>query len=235
MLEPVYSSGKSLTLEIADRIRDHIIQSGLKPGDKLPNETELCGLLGVGRGTIREAMKTLSSQNIITIERGRGTFVSKNPGQVDDPFGLYFLEDKKQVVFELLQLRSMIEPDLVRLAAENASPEEIMELENLEHELEDCYHKNLDHVQTDVAFHRAIARCSHNRVVEIIFPVLTRTIPALSLFTNGISFEETINDHRQIIQAIKARNADFAEKYVIRHIQRNIDFIKELGKSNIIL
>ena len=110
-------TGKLLTDRVADEIVRSIIGQKLKPGDKLPNEFELAKTLGVGRSTLREAIKTLVSRSVVEIRRGSGTFVSARSGVSEDPLGLEFLTDKVQVATDLLELRFLVEPRLASLAA----------------------------------------------------------------------------------------------------------------------
>lgn len=88
-------NGKPLAEQVADYILKLIVDSGLEAGAKLPNEFELAERTGVGRGTIREAVKILVSRNILEIRRGAGTYVSDRQGIVEDPLGLAFIKDKK--------------------------------------------------------------------------------------------------------------------------------------------
>ena len=124
-------SGKLLTDRVADEIVRTIIGQQLKAGDKLPNEFELASTLGVGRSTIREAIKTLVSRNIVEIRRGAGTFVSYRNGVSEDPLGLEFIKDRAQVAADLLELRFMLEPRLASLAAGNATDKEIQQMVSL--------------------------------------------------------------------------------------------------------
>ncbi len=91
-----------LSDEVANRIKELILKKKLRPGNKLPNEMQLAELFGVSRPTIREAVKSLVSQNIIMILRGKGTFVSETPGIASDPLGLDFLIDDNFHVSPLL-------------------------------------------------------------------------------------------------------------------------------------
>ena len=107
-------TGKLLTERVADEIVRNIIGKELKPGDKLPNEFELAAKLGVGRSTVREAIKTLVSRSVVEIRRGAGTFVSARSGVSEDPLGLQFLDDKVRVATDLLELRFVVEPQIGR-------------------------------------------------------------------------------------------------------------------------
>ena len=83
---------------IADKIIDLIESKELLPGERLPSEQELMKELNVGRGTIREAIKSLVSRNIVEIRRGVGTFVAEKTGVVEDPLGFSFINNKNGYV-----------------------------------------------------------------------------------------------------------------------------------------
>ena len=227
MLEQINDSELSLSQKTAEKLVEHIKTSGLKPGDKIPNETELCKTLAVSRSTVREAIKLLVSRNILTIQRGVGTFVSSNPGLTEDPLGLDFIEDKVKVILDLMQFRTIIEPALVKLAALNAGEDEIENLSQLETKIEDAYRANEDTTEYDTQFHITIAKCSHNHVVELIFPILMKTIPEVNKYTKKSLMEGTISDHRAIIQAIKDRNENLAEALMQQHLRRNTEYISK--------
>ena len=76
------------------QIIDLIESKELLPGERLPSEQELMKELSVGRGTIREAIKSLVSRNIVEIRRGVGTFVAEKTGVVEDPLGFSFINNR---------------------------------------------------------------------------------------------------------------------------------------------
>ena len=80
-----YDSSRPLAEQVAQRIKDYILEEKLKSGDKLPTETALAREMGVARSTVREAIKRLESQNILTVRHGAGSFVTDQPGLADDP------------------------------------------------------------------------------------------------------------------------------------------------------
>lgn len=112
-----YDSSRPLAEQVAQRIKDYILEEKLKSGDKLPTETALAREMGVARSTVREAIKRLESQNILTVRHGAGSFVTDQPGLADDPLGLDFIEDKERLAFDLLEVRNIIEPAIAALAA----------------------------------------------------------------------------------------------------------------------
>lgn len=231
-MEPIAFYGEALSEYTAKQIIDYIITEKLQPGDRLPNEIELGNALGVGRSTVREAAKILISRNIIRIERGRGTFVAQKPGVSDDPLGFQFVQNKSQLLLELLQLRAIIEPSLAELAAQNATEEEIDRLRLFESKLEEAYERKLDHIQFDISFHTEVAKCSHNSVVDLIFPVLIKTVPMTVEYTHYALVPETIGDHLAIIKAISDRDGKAARNTMEEHIRRNIRFIMKKERNS---
>lgn len=217
--------GVPLSRYAAEKIVDYITNQGLHGGDKLPNETQLCMITGVSRGTVREAVKILNTENVVTIQRGVGTFVSHNPGVSEDPLGFRFFEDKEKLVFDLIQLREILEPSLAAIAAEKATDEEIEYLSKTAKELEETHAQGKDTVPLDIAFHSQIAKMSHNRVVELIYPILAKSIPEITEYTQKALLEESKLDHQQIWQQIKNHNPSAAEESMRTHLMRNKEYI----------
>ena len=117
-------------------IRDRIVAGSFAAGQQLPNEFDLAEQLGVGRGTVREAVKILVSRNILEIRRGCGTFVCSHPGRVEDPLGFSFVRDKKKLALDLCEVRMMLEPEIAALAAARATDQEIESLRKAAEEVE---------------------------------------------------------------------------------------------------
>ena len=109
---------RSLAEQAADNIEQLIIENRWTPGEKLPNEMDMVEKLGVGRGTVREAIKILESRNVVEIRRGKGTFVCDNIGKVGDPLGFRFASDKKKLAEDLSDFRAMLEPQIAEIAAQ---------------------------------------------------------------------------------------------------------------------
>ena len=115
----------SLSQQVAKQLLSDF-QEGVRyrPGDKLPNENDLAGEYGVSRGTLREAIRILSSHGVLVVRRGMGTFVAEQLPEKAD-FGLMELLTQKTVLKELFELRLMVEPRCVALACRRATSEEL--------------------------------------------------------------------------------------------------------------
>lgn len=209
---------KLLTDKIADDIVRTIIGKELKAGDKLPNEFELASKLGVGRSTIREAIKILVSRRVVEIRRGSGTFVSERSGVSDDPLGLQFLSDTVRVASDLLELRFMIEPRLASLAAANCTPEQ---LDGLMKRCDACEAVLLDNKPFSdeyVGFHAAIARASGNLVVPNLAVILCESPQMLAGEPSRHAREALASTHRELLTAIAARDGITAHDAMLLHL-----------------
>lgn len=212
---------------IADKIIDLIESKELLPGEKLPSEQELMKELNVGRGTIREAIKSLVSRNIVEIIRGVGTFVAKNTGVVEDPLGFSFIDNKKKLVKDSMDVRLLLEPSIARWAARNATDSEILEIIELSKKIEIAIINDQNYSDLDVEFHTKIANSSRNLVVENLIPILNTNIRSLIDVTNAVLKEYTILSHKKIANAIKERDEEMAEQLMREHIEINQNYLDE--------
>lgn len=214
-------SRKLLTQQVADDIVRTIIGKELRPGDKLPNEFDLAAKLGVGRSTVREAIKTLVSRNVVEIRRGAGTFVSDRSGVSEDPLGLLFLDDTARVASDLLELRFMMEPRLASLAASNSTPEEIAEMVQLCDACERKMLEGVDFSEENTRFHAAIARASGNIVVPNLSVILCGSPSMTPGAPSELVRQELVRTHREILSAIAARDGMAAYDAMLLHLAQS--------------
>ena len=114
-MEMKYTEKQTLAEKTAQNLLEMIQEKGYGAGDKLPTEAELVETLGVGRNTVREALRILMSRNIVTIRQGSGTFISDKNGVADDPLGFFMMDDRRQLTEDLLQARLILEPALAAM------------------------------------------------------------------------------------------------------------------------
>lgn len=232
VLKTLNHSQKLLPQRAADQIAEMIADRQLKAGDKLPNEFEMASQLNVGRGTIREAVKILVSRNVVEIRRGSGTFVCDNPGVLEDPFGFAFVEDKQKLALDLCEFRMVVEPEMAAMAAERATGEEIMRMEEAAQEVEELCLQNKDHMEKDIIFHELIARSTNNQVMPNIIPVIQSAIGLFITVTDSSLKKETVETHRMVMDAIKAHDPEAAKEAMMRHLESNRDGIIKALKQN---
>lgn len=223
---------KPLGAQIADQLLNYIQTKPLEVGDKLPNEFELAEMFGVGRSTIREAVKGLVSKGILEVRRGSGTFVSNTCSTEEDPLGIGKRDDTYQLALELFDVRLMLEPEIAAKAAEYATDEDIRQLTELCDEVEQMYLDDMDHVPRDIAFHTCIASCSKNRVVETLIPIIHTSITTFVNITNRKLRDETIATHRAITDAITAHDSTGARCAMVMHLTYNRQEILKQWKES---
>mgnify|MGYP001028369821 FL=1 len=120
MSEFSHLKNKLLAEQVEDQIYHYILDEALEPGAKLPNEFALGEKFRVGRSTIREAVKLLSSKGIVEVRQGSGTYVVTTVKGLSDPLNLRSVQDKNALAFDLVNVRLLLEPGIAEMAAQNA-------------------------------------------------------------------------------------------------------------------
>ncbi|MDR1826884.1 MAG: FadR family transcriptional regulator [Methylobacteriaceae bacterium] len=215
------NSVNTLPKQIADEIVRYILDNRLQEGDRLPNEHTLATRLNVGRGTIREAMKTLASRNIIHIRQGSGMYVSGKTGLADDPLGLTFIENKRSLTKDLIDLRFVLEPPIAAWAARNATTQDVREIRALCEEVERMIIAGDDYKEKDIAFHAAIAMSSKNVVVPRLLPIIHAAVSMFIAETHRALDQDTIVAHREITYAIESHDPEAARDAMSIHLSYN--------------
>lgn len=205
----------------AQKLLGMIREKGYGPGDRLPTEMELSEALGVGRNTVREALRILMSRNIVTVRQGSGTFVSDKNGIPDDPLGFSMADDTRKLTRDLLQVRLILEPPIAALAAQNAEPEDVARLEAILLEVEALIRSRRDYAEMDSRFHAQIAACSHNAVMSNLVPVITDGVRVFASAVRETEYDQTLASHRAIFEAIRDRRALDAGQAMYYHLMYN--------------
>lgn len=208
----------SLSSQIADDLKERIIvKKEYKIGDKLPNENLLSEKLNVSRTTLREAIRILVTENILEIQRGKGTFVIND---TLDNHDFNKLNNTVSDLKDLLELRLIIEPMAVYYATKRATEKEIENILYYGKRVEEKILNNEDRNEDEQYFHNAIAKASHNSFIKDLIPIINNAITKgvhLSREFDKIN-ELTIRDHKIVMDFIKARNAEGAKVAMELHI-----------------
>ena len=217
-------TGKLLTKAVEKKIIKIIKENYMQPGDKLKNEYELAELLNVSRGTIREAIKSLVSRNILEVRQGAGTFVSNKNGVPEDPLGLTFISDikeDKKVALDLLDIRLMLEPEIAALAAVKGTTKQIKTMLEQCKIVEELIKKGEDYREADILFHKRIAQCSGNRVIENLIPIINSSVSLTINLTEDVFRQNTYKEHRAVAEAIASGDSLGAKCAMIVHLNTN--------------
>ncbi len=214
---------KKSTLEIIiQQIKNQIKKGILKPGEKLPSERKLANQLGVSRASVREAIQALAFSGYLEVIQGKGTYILEMATQYDEIVN-FFSEFSNYSLDYLMEARIMLEGEFARLAALNANQEEIDLVERIFNEIASSKDLN-SFVVKDLEFHLTIAKATHNPIMNGLMKIIgemlykeTRKIIEIS----GDTRKNTIETTRNLVQAIKQRNAEKAKELMSEHI-RNI-------------
>ncbi len=220
-----------LAEQVQEEIYRYIIDTPLALGTKLPNEFKLGEKFGVGRSTIREAVKILSSKGVLEVRHGSGTYVVSTKLDNPDPLGLKDLEDQKRLALDLTDLRLMLEPGLAELAAHNAMPEDIAKLRQLCGKVEWKIKNGERYLEDDIAFHTCVAECSKNRVVGQLISLIDTAVMLNINVTHKKLMQETLETHRAVLEAIEERDAVGSRNAMTMHLNYNRNLIKQLLKK----
>lgn len=223
---------KLLGSQVEEKLMKYILNSPVKIGEKIPNEFELAEKFGVGRSTIREAVKGLVSKGVLEVRRGSGTYVVSTISVEDDPLGLSKLEDKFKLAMELLEVRLMLEPEIAQLAAKYATKEDKRHLKTLCDEVEELLTQGEDYIRKDVEFHTCIARCGKNRVVEMLIPMIDTAVLTFASLTRRALSKETLETHRAVTDAILSGDEMGAKCAMMMHLTYNRQELIRLRDQN---
>lgn len=224
---------KSLVGVVADELLDRIVAGEFPPGTVVPGELELSAKHEVSRMTVREAMKTLEAQRILSVERGRGTFVNPLNRWASLEAVLRAAsegENDAAAAVQLIELRRMLETGACELAASRVSPEEIGQLQAHVSAMEDAHESNDlgAFVAADLAFHDVILHASGNVFVAVLFEPLHRVLETRRTQTSKITDiqKHAIGHHRNILDALDARDPDRARAAMDAHMQQTLDDLR---------
>jgi GntR family transcriptional regulator, transcriptional repressor for pyruvate dehydrogenase complex len=231
MIEPV--KRLNVTDSIVNQIKELVLQGKLNQGDKLPPERELMNQFEVGRPSLREALKVLEAQGLIT-KTQKGTIISGNHDKffMDSlMFQLYFSTTEWQDIFET---RKLLEKELTFLATNRATEEDFKEIEATITLMEKAIHDNNleDYVSANLNFHDSIARSSKNQVMYHLYQSINNLIQQAqeqAVTVPGI-LKDSLKYHQDILEAMTKRDAALASERMSGHIQSVHEFLQEKDK-----
>ncbi len=206
--------------EIVAKIKDMVEKGRFKSGDQLPVERELAEVFRVSRSSVREALRSLESQGFIESRQGDGTYIARQPVEsLVRPLASVILTEKDDQM-ELFEMRRMIEPDLAYLAAERATEEEIAMMEKVLTLQQEQIDRGDFETDVDRNFHYIMARAARNkallRITDNIIDLLAESREQY-LQVEGRP-QKSILRHREVLEAIRARDPERAEKCMLEHL-----------------
>jgi GntR family transcriptional repressor for pyruvate dehydrogenase complex len=216
---------KRLSDSVADTLLSMIaVDKRFRPGDKLPNENELSEELRISRTTLREAIRILAAGNVLEIRRGKGTFVREDFTDASMET-LSNLAVVKVGAEDLYEMRLIFEPEAAYYAAKRATEPELERILALGEKIEKLIQAGEDRTSVEQEFHKAIARATHNEFMNRLMPIIYKAIDKGVVLSEvkKVAVEDTISDHRMLIQFMKNRNAEGARYAMKIHMMHAIE------------
>lgn len=216
----------TLSADICRKLVAHLVRSDWAEGDRIPPERELCQMLGVGRASLREALKALEIMGMIETRLGDGTFVCSRSEFLARPLLWAITGSSPGETQQLIEARRCLEVEMAGWAAERATEEELKVIEGHLNQMRQAANSNA-FLEADLSFHLAIGAASHNTIflnaLHLIRNLLRQWI-GRALALEGVS-EVSLEHHTAILEAIQARDPAAARAAMRHHLNETAKFL----------
>ncbi|OWT65633.1 FadR/GntR family transcriptional regulator [Candidimonas nitroreducens] len=223
------ASKTSLADAAAQGIQREILDGRWAVGTRIPNEPTLAALLGVSRGTVREAVKMLASQGLLQARQGSGTYVRAcyDPGRTLQQMRRATLRDQ-------VETRCALETAAARLAAVRHTPDDLQRLEELVQARGQYYDGETEpgFAARDFAFHSEFVRASHNQaLIETYLFFATSVQEIIQATVEQCIPEPGQQAHEDLVRGIASGDPDQAEAAVRRFMAPILDALQEAAPA----
>jgi GntR family transcriptional regulator, transcriptional repressor for pyruvate dehydrogenase complex len=216
----------TLTADICRKMVGQLIRGNWAEGERIPAERELCLKLGVGRASLREALKALEIMGMIETRLGDGTYVCKRSEFFSRPLLWAIASSSEADARELIEARTVIEVELAGLAAEHATAANLKEIGDHLDRMVKAKKNAEEFVRSDVDFHLAIGRAAANGILMNALHLIRNLLHEWILGAVGAKGvpDKACLQHRRILQAIGDGDRTAARKEMRRHLQDMAEF-----------
>lgn len=212
----------SRTVEVAQALLSYLLSGELRPGDRIPSERSLGDTLGVGRGAVREALKSLTLLGLLEVRQGDGTYLSSTNSSLLPQIVEWGILLGEQHLADLVEARQEVEVALAGLAARRRTADDIATLEAAVTAMRDAAGDRDAYIEADVNFHMAVAAISRNTVLS---GVLTNIRSLLRVWTTRVvtdaaSVRDSLALHPPVFEAIRDGDEAAARAAMAHHMDR---------------
>jgi len=206
----------SISRQIAEQLREAIVNGHFKIGERLPTEDELAQRYGVSRPSVREALKRLAAQNLVRARRGPtgGNFVIQPSyeelaeslsASATLLVGMGALD-----IEEIIEARRMLQGGCLKLASENATHEQIDDIEAALNRQKVIEISDEAFCQADVAFHRALVDAAGNGMLRfVMYTVIEALVPLTNMVVSVVRERgDIISLHEEMLSSLRTRNSE---------------------------
>jgi GntR family transcriptional repressor for pyruvate dehydrogenase complex len=159
---------KTIVTEITQRLLEYLLSGLVKPGDKIPTERKLSESIGVGRSSLREALKALTILGLLEVRQGDGTYLKKADSDLLPQVIEWGLLLGEKRTMDLIEAREKIEVLMVELAAERRDENGLSELRDILDQMKKSVGDSKAYIEADVSFHLKLAEMAQNTILRDI-------------------------------------------------------------------
>lgn len=208
--------------QIATQIRHLLLEGKLKPGERLPTESELAEKFGASRASVREALSALESEGLVERRKNGGTVLRRFSlnrvlSDVEFPRKL-----DRELFFDLVEARELLEIQIVELATKRADQIDLNRIERALEIMQEDISMNRNGIESDILFHQCLAAATKNQVLT----GLSRSIGHMMQKTRARTLavpgrlNECLNEHQAIYEAVAEHNAELARRLIKAHLSQ---------------
>ena len=222
----------ALTDEAITKLRSMIQSGELPPGARLPPENQLAAQIGISRSGVREAVKVLESARVLDVRRGDGTYVtSLEPKLLLEGVGFAVELLQGETLLEVMEVRRLLEPAATALAALRITDEQLEILAEALQQMRDAASDPEKLMQADVAFHHVVVASTGNETLTSLLDGLSGRTARARIWRGvvlGDVTEATIDEHRAIHHALRARDPFLAQSAALLHVNTSESWLRTI-------
>jgi DNA-binding FadR family transcriptional regulator len=223
---------------LANHLREQILRGEIPPGAVLPNERELSDQTRLSRGSVREALRILEAEGLVTTRTGRsGGRVARLPGAEGVRRSLDFFIRGQQVEFAaVLETMEALEPALAALAAAHRGPKDLETLEEISREMANPAIDTARYQELNAAWHLAVARASHNALLIAVMQALGPRLhdPHVEGFISPEMRKIVLGAHARVQRALVDGDVEAARRRMARHLRAYRETVELVGPQTVI-
>ena len=210
---------------LAERLQQQILSGDYAPGAALPTERELVSTTGLGRGSVREALRILEAQGLVRTRAGRygGSVVARPTDTLLATHISLFAKGNSVSLRALVEARQALEPMVAYLAARNRTAEDLATLKAISKRIDQAAVNDVPlFLEENVHWHSALAAASHNDLLRAFTASISAQMfeaSRLDKFASPDVRGLVTHAHRRILQAIEAQDAELARSRAERDLQ----------------
>ena len=220
---------KSRPVKVSEEIKTWVVDRDLKQGDRLPNEAEMIAIFGVSKGTVREALRILEAEGLISTRTGPGggSFVNKVTVEHAKSLLANYFYFERLSLSDFYQLRKILEPELAANLAGKLTEEQLNELDALTASLPEPATSAQEEKEQHIAslrFHQRLAEFAENRLLGFVIAFMARSLTDLTVYRRlydppNHELAMKGREHQQrLVQALRQGDADAAREIMASHM-----------------